>query len=159
MHTLWFLASGETLTLCHFSQYQRCQPQGAQGAAAPASAPDLQWCVREAEQGLNQHAQNCRALHCMGVSFFVAYWVFVLVGVLVYFYLIMFGLVRSECEIADCCGSPVRLLNSNMCTESQCFDRIRSSVLIYSCRQGDTATPFVAAVYGNELTEYSKWCC
>lgn len=62
------LASCVMLTHSYSPQYQRCQPQGAQSTAAPASSPDLQWCICEAEQGLHQHAQNRRALHCMGVS-------------------------------------------------------------------------------------------
>lgn len=48
-------------------QYQWCQPQGSQSSAAAPSAPDLQWCVCQVEQGLNQHAQDCWALHCLGV--------------------------------------------------------------------------------------------
>lgn len=50
-----------------FSQYQRREPQSPQSSAAAPSSPDLQRCLCQAEQGLNQHAQDCRALHCLGV--------------------------------------------------------------------------------------------
>lgn len=41
------------------SQYQRCQPKGPQSSAASPPAPDFQRRVRQAEQGLHQHAQDC----------------------------------------------------------------------------------------------------
>jgi len=51
-----------------YPQYQWCQPQSPQGASAAPSPPDLQRRLCQTEQGLHQHAPNCRALHCMGVS-------------------------------------------------------------------------------------------
>lgn len=47
------------LNLLLLFQYQRCQTQGPQSPAAAPSAPNLQWRVRQAEQGFNQHAQDC----------------------------------------------------------------------------------------------------
>ncbi|CAK6438791.1 unnamed protein product [Pipistrellus nathusii] len=35
--------------------------------AASLPSPDLQWHLCQAQQGLHQHAEDCGALHCLGV--------------------------------------------------------------------------------------------
>lgn len=45
-------------TTSNVFQYQWCQPQGPQSSAVAPSAADLQRRVRQAQQGLHQHAQD-----------------------------------------------------------------------------------------------------
>ena len=56
------------IEVCHQDQrYQRCEPKGSKGAAAPSPPADLQRHLCEAQQGINEHAENYGAIHCIGV--------------------------------------------------------------------------------------------
>ena len=50
-------------------QYQRSAPEATKGAAAPPSPTDQQCDFRAPEQGDDQHASHCRALHRLRVFY------------------------------------------------------------------------------------------